>query len=221
MNQTDSPQLVQSPPSLAWAWFHSGLIDLICSFVIIAIGLIYLPIIEKADAWTMTKGLVFNIVAIVVVLGVIVLIPMLYIGSRAVMLRKRLEKEKLKRSPMDWISQILGFLIYLTAYGATSFWDFPEQLVFSIAGLLLLLLVGINAILAHYHSFWFIFVAISILSVRVYLKGDLPSVLGTSGLMLALRYLIIGAVFSIVSIIQLNRFAAKYPVISDGKIGKI
>ncbi len=207
MNESTDQKPQQDIPSVSWAWFHSGSIDLLVSTVILLIGLFLL----------VDNSIGIGKFSFVIYIGIGFILNQIFMTKVYKKLFRRIPKVNSKLSRMELVSEILfvvvlGVLLPIAALGGlTDKWGVETVLMIAIT--LLLLIGAINSIRVKYYYYLIIAGGFCILMIRSYMGDKVASVLPSTWS--GARYILIGLLFGAASIHRINNFMKRHPQISE------
>ncbi|MDZ4122526.1 MAG: hypothetical protein U1C33_08895 [Candidatus Cloacimonadaceae bacterium] len=207
MNESTYQKPQQDIPSVSWAWFHSGSIDLLVSTVILAIGLFFLITnnIEMVSFSTAIFAVVF------------IIMSRIFTDKVYKNLFRRIPKENSKLSRVELVSEIMLLVIlavFLPVAGVGGLMDkWGVKTVMMLTILLLLLIGAINSIRVKYNYYLIIAGVFCILMIRSFMGDRIASVLPSAWS--GARYVLVGLLFGAVSIHRISKFMKRYPEISE------
>lgn len=206
MTEQKTTETQQSIPSVSWAWFHSGAVDLLISTVLVGIGLYSL----LHQAVNPKESIIwFSIVVVIVII-----LQRVFDAKVQQKLFQRIPKENTKLDKMELFSEIAVFVILIGGLMLPKISGISTlPLMLSISSLLALLIGIINSIRVKYYYFLLIALIYCVLLIRTFVGSNLTVLIPTAWS--NVRYLLVGLLFGAVSINKLVYFARKYPVIKE------
>ena len=195
----------QGIPSVSWAWFYSGAIDLLVSTVLVGIGLYSL----------LHRVLIFkeSIILVVLVGAIGFILTQVFNAKVQNKLFLRIPKANAKLDKMESFSEIAVIVILLGGLILSLTLDKLSLPIMSIASLIALLIGIINSIRVKCYHFLLIAFLYCVLLMRFFLGDNFTTMLPASQAWV--RFLLIGLLFGTASIIKLVSFFKKYPVIEE------
>lgn len=205
MTEGKSTGTLQTIPSVSWAWFHCGALDLLVSAVLLGIGIYSLVHQVFNPKESIVHFIIFALTVFV--------LAKIFEAKVQQKLFLRIPEANRELSKMEWVSGITIIAILLVPFLLKNFLEFDVLRMVGIASLMALLVGVIHSIRVKYYYFIGIAFIYCVLLIRSFLGDSFTTVLPASQAWV--RYILAGLLFGTFSISRLVRFFKQYPLIEE------